>query len=67
MKRTPFLLGSRRVKKGDGFAEVDDESSEHDYDLLKADQIIIADDTNEYHLFGDAIFCCPQEDLLEGQ
>lgn len=66
MKRTPFLLASRRVKKGEGFADIDDENAEHVYDLLRADQIIVADDTNEYQLFGDAIFCCPQEDLLEG-
>ena len=66
MKRTAFLLASRRVKKGGGFADIDDENAEHVYDLLRADQIIVADDTNEYQLFGDAIFCCPQEDLLEG-
>jgi hypothetical protein len=66
MKRTPFLLGSRRVKKGESFIELDEENWELEFDLLKPDQILIADDTNEYHLFGDEIFCSPQEDLLEG-
>jgi hypothetical protein len=73
MKRAPILLGSRRVRKAEGekkgalVPDTDEENWEFVYDLKRPDELIIADDTNEYGLFGDAIFCCPQEDLLEGR
>jgi hypothetical protein len=70
MKKAPILLGSKRVRKdapvGAPATDGDEENWEFVYDLLRPEDIVIADDTNEYGLFGDAIFCCPQEDLLEG-
>ena len=44
----------------------EDEEWDYVYDLLTAEKIVIADDTNAYQLFGDVIFTCPQEDILEG-
>lgn len=80
MKRSSLLLGSRRVKKPrpaeksqfekahvvDDFADLEEDDWEHEYDLLPASQIVVADDPNAYQLFGNAIFTAPQEDLLEG-
>lgn len=76
MKRSPFLLGSRRTKKSNeksekpdvagALADLDEEEWELQYDLMKAEQVVIADDTNAYQYFGDSVFCAPQEDLLEG-
>ncbi|EKM56817.1 uncharacterized protein PHACADRAFT_141759 [Phanerochaete carnosa HHB-10118-sp] len=68
MKRSPILLGIRRVKreKKREFDEADEEEDwDYEYDLLPAAKVVIADDTNAYQLFGDAVFSCPQEDLLE--
>lgn len=68
MKRSDVLLGSRRVKKDGGKAS--NEGDEDDWDLkdelLQPNKVAIADDTNAYQLFGDRIFCAPQEDILEG-
>jgi hypothetical protein len=67
MKRAPILLGARRKRReGEkaGLGE-DEEDVEFEYDLMRPDEIVIADDTNEWQLFGDEVFCCPQEDLLE--
>lgn len=80
LKRSSVLLGSRRVKKPrpaekspseksrptDELADLEEEDWEHEYDLLPASQIVVADDPNAYQLFGNAIFTAPQEDLLEG-
>ena len=72
LKKAPILLGSRRVRrekrqfKG-GATEIDeDEDWDYAYDLLVAEKVVVADDTNAYQLFGDVIFTCPQEDFLEG-
>ena len=48
-------------------ADVDEDDWDLQYDLRRADQIVIADDTNGYQLFGDQIFTAPQEDLLESE
>ena len=76
MKRSPMLLGSRRVKKAklstskkpvdDLAGDLEEENWEYQYDLLTPDKVVIADETNAYQLFGDVIFTAPQEDLLEG-
>jgi hypothetical protein len=68
MKRSNVLLGSRREKKDGGKALSDGDEDEWDLqdDLLQPDKVAIADDTNAYQLFGDRIFCAPQEDILEG-
>ncbi|KAI0267320.1 hypothetical protein BC834DRAFT_981543 [Gloeopeniophorella convolvens] len=67
MKRSNILLGSRRVKKSGGKASSEGDEEDWDYqdDLLQPNRVVIADDTNSYQLFGDRIFCAPQEDILE--
>ena len=73
MKRASILLGTRRVKKErtDTKRPIDDALDEEEWDvehdLLRPDQIVIADDTSAYQMFGDSVFCAPQEDLLEGE
>ena len=75
LKRSSVLLGSRRVKKPkpaeklkspDDLADLEEDDWEHEYDLLPASQIVVADDPNSYQLFGNSVFTAPQEDLLEG-
>jgi len=34
-------------------------------DLLQPSEVVIVDDTNAYQLFGDRIFCAPQDDIIE--
>ncbi|KAI8998895.1 hypothetical protein BD414DRAFT_519966 [Trametes punicea] len=75
LKRAPVLLGSRRLRKEkpaksnkaseDLVGELEEEDWEYQYDLLTADKVVVADDTNAYQLFGDVVFTAPQEDLLE--
>ncbi|KAI0046331.1 hypothetical protein FA95DRAFT_1398210 [Auriscalpium vulgare] len=69
MKRSSFLLGSRRVKRRHVSEKAAPEAEEEDWDveddLLKPDRVVIADDSNAYQLFGDSLFCAPQEDVLE--
>ena len=68
MKRSNVLLGSRRVKISG--TRTSNEGDEDDWDLqddlLQPNKVAIADDTNAYQLFGDRLFCAPQEDILEG-
>ena len=68
MKRSNVLLGSRRVKRSG--TKSSNEGDEDDWDLqddlLQPNKVAIADDTNIYQLFGDRVFCAPQEDILEG-
>ncbi|KAH0825764.1 hypothetical protein J3R83DRAFT_8923 [Lanmaoa asiatica] len=72
MKISPILLGIRRQKASKALfdktslAEWDEEGWEDLHDLRKPSEIVIADDTNAYQLFGDSVFAAPQEDLLEG-
>lgn len=69
MKRSTILLGQKRKRRSAKTAVPDFEDEDgwdYDYDLLQPSKVIIADDTNGYQLFGDKIFTCPQEDLLEG-
>jgi len=70
MKRSNFILGLRRVRRGKRTEEASADAEEEDWDLqedlFKPDRIVNADDTNAYQLFGDSICCAPQEDLLEG-
>ncbi|KAH9039973.1 hypothetical protein EDB84DRAFT_1476646 [Lactarius hengduanensis] len=67
MKRSNVLLGSRRVKRSG--AKFSNEGDEDDWDLLddllQPNKVAVADDTNAYQLFGDRVFCAPQEDILE--
>lgn len=68
MKRSNVLLGSRRLKKtGDQtVGERDEDDWDIQDDLLPPNKVAIADDANAYQIFGDRIFCAPQEDILEG-
>ncbi|KZT69065.1 hypothetical protein DAEQUDRAFT_751065 [Daedalea quercina L-15889] len=74
LRRSSVLLGSRRVKKPkpaekvqspDDLVDLEEDDWEHEYDLLPASQIVVADDPNAYQLFGNSVFTAPQEDLLE--
>ncbi|GJE97590.1 hypothetical protein PsYK624_138110 [Phanerochaete sordida] len=66
MKRSSILLGMRRIRREKKHAEADEEDDwDYEYDLLPATKVVVADDTNAYQLFGDTVFSCPQEDLLE--
>ena len=71
MKNSPILLGVRRQKPTkvvtEGTQELDEDGWEFQHSLLRVRDIVIADDTNAYQLFGDTIFAAPQEDLLEGK
>ena len=73
MKRAAILLGIRRVRREKKQAKTtsadweEEEDWDFVYDLLTPEKVIIADDTNSYQLFGDTVFTCPQEDLLEGE
>lgn len=68
MKRSNVLLGSRRLKKtGDKTSgEGDEDDWDYQDDLLPPNKVAVANDNNAYRLFGDRIFCAPQEDILEG-
>src|ERR1700749_1560599 len=68
MKRSNVLLGSGRVKRSGtkSSTEGDEEDWDLQDDLLQPNKVAIADDTNAYQLFGDRVFCAPQEDILEG-
>jgi len=47
-------------------SEGDEDDWDLQDDLLQPSKVAVADDTNTYQLFGDRIFCAPQEDILEG-
>ena len=38
-----------------------------EYDLLASNQVAVVDDMITYQQFGGAIFCAPQETILEGE
>ncbi|KDQ27869.1 hypothetical protein PLEOSDRAFT_50988 [Pleurotus ostreatus PC15] len=67
MKKAPILLGvRRRVKEAnEKHQDLDEETWDFQYDLLVPSSIVIVDDSNNYQLFGDAVFTAPQEDILE--
>jgi len=73
MQRSAILLGSKRVRKEKGTKtkatefEIDEDNWDYDHKLLRADEVAIADDANLYHLFGDAVYFAPQDDMLEGE
>ncbi|GLB37239.1 putative protein of unknown function (DUF3684) [Lyophyllum shimeji] len=69
MKKAAILLGSKRKprtadEKGDP-DDFDEDEREVQYDLRRAEEIIIADDTHAHQAFGDSFFTAPQEDILE--
>ncbi|KAH8981253.1 hypothetical protein EDB83DRAFT_2307038 [Lactarius deliciosus] len=67
MKQSSVLLGSRRVRGSGGRSSNEDNEDPWvlQDDLLQPNKVAVADDTDAYQLFGDRIFCAPQEDVLE--
>ncbi|KAG6820876.1 hypothetical protein H0H93_010220 [Arthromyces matolae] len=69
MKKAAVLLGVKRKPHTGGdngdLDDLDEEDWETQYDLLKAEEIIIADDAQALRAFGDSFFTAPQEDMLE--
>jgi Protein of unknown function (DUF3684) len=68
MKQSKILLGSPRVKRGGGNGSIGgykDDLYLQD-NLLRPSEVVIVDDASAYQLFGDRIFCAPQDDILEG-
>jgi hypothetical protein len=67
MMRSKILLGSRRVNRGGGNALIgaDEDGWFLQDELLQPSEVVIVDDPNAYQLFGDRIFCAPQEDIIE--
>ncbi|KAH9963432.1 hypothetical protein BGW80DRAFT_850444 [Lactifluus volemus] len=66
MKESDVLLGSRRrVKSSEAPNEGGEDNTDIEYKLLQPKEIVIADDKIAYQVFGDRIFCAPQEDLEE--
>lgn len=67
MTRSNMFLGSRRVKGGGGNSSI--ERDKDDWylqdELLQPSKVVIVDDADAYQLFGDRIFCAPQDDTIE--
>ena len=65
-----MLIGLKRTRvarqREKQLNDAEDDNWDNQDQLLRPDQLVVADDTNAYQLFGDSIFCAPQEDLLEG-
>ena len=71
LKKARILLGSRRRRKGSKKATDrvggDEADPDMEYDLLAPNQVAVVDDMIAYQQFGGAIFCAPQETILEGE
>lgn len=69
MKVSPILLSFRRQRKSrkesNKALDIDEDDWELLYDLRKPLDVVIADDTNAYQMFGESIYTAPQEDLVE--
>jgi hypothetical protein len=71
MRRTSCLLGAQRklrktLRTGADVDDFEDEDWEVIYHFKKPHEIVIADDTHSFRIFGDSLFTAPQEDILEG-
>ena len=72
LKGAAILLGSRCVRRrgsdwSTDHVEGDEADQDMEYNLLAPSQVAIADDVITYQQFGHAIFCAPQETILEGE
>lgn len=69
MRTTPILIGARRVprQESEKKEDIDEDDWVLQYDLKRASDLIIVDDTHAHRVFGDAIFTVPQEDILESR
>ncbi|KAF7315310.1 hypothetical protein MIND_00045600 [Mycena indigotica] len=63
MKTTPVLLALHKPASS-GDVEYNDNPIEQ-YDLKRADQIVVVDDNNSLQYFGEFLYTAPQEDILE--
>ena len=66
MKRSNVLLGLKKKTGDKTSGEGDEDDWDYEDALLPPNKVAVADDNNAYRLFGDRIFCAPQEDILEG-
>lgn len=65
MRTASIFLGYRQGKGGigrDGYSHEADE-----FELRKADEVLVADEMESRRTFGDCIFIAPQEELLESK
>ncbi|KAG2069450.1 hypothetical protein BDR04DRAFT_1101540 [Suillus decipiens] len=60
MRAASIFLGYRRGKGRDGYSHETEE-----FELCKAEEVLVADDMESRRTFGDCIFIAPQEELLE--
>ena len=72
LKKAEILVASRRVRKQKPDKAVDhvggDEGDQDmEYILLASEQVAVVDDMIAYQQFGAAIYCAPQETILEGE
>ena len=72
LKNAKVLVGSRRVRTREYDEAIDDtldeeEDPDLEHTLLPPNQVAIVDDMIAYQQFGGAIFCAPQENILEGE
>lgn len=68
LKEAPILVGSRRVQSQGPEDLIDGGEDWHlEYSLLAPNRVAIVDDTVILQLFGETVFCAPQEDVLEGK
>ncbi|GAA99452.1 hypothetical protein E5Q_06151 [Mixia osmundae IAM 14324] len=74
MRTAAWLLGSRRLptsqksRAGRKRSDSDDEDEDDgliSYDLCRAQDLVVIDDSNTAIIFADSISACPQEDVLE--
>ena len=71
LKNAGILVGTRRIRKqrSEAAADIIDDQEEWDlvYRLLTPNEVAIADDMITLQQFGEAVFCAPQEDILESE
>jgi len=70
LQRGKVLLGIKRIPKSTKNASVEpveEDEMEMTTCLLKAEDIVIADDNVALQYFGEKLFTAPQEDILEGK
>jgi len=68
LKEAAILIGSRRVQSQEPEDPINGEEDWYqEHSLLAPNMVAVVDDTIIFQLFGEAIFCAPQEDSLEGE
>jgi len=67
LKGAAVLIGSRHIQRQESEDSTDGEDWHLEYSLLTPNGVAIVDDTIVLQHFCEAIFCAPQEDILEGK